>query len=542
MGKMMNIKDIRDQVEKRLEEEAALGDGSSGKGDPKAGGDGDGPPDSKFIRACLYKNMLGDGELFKRLHRDHFVFNKSKNCWMVWQGHNWVIDKLNCFALAAVDNVAKVYKEEAKRVSKQLNSLDDDGDAAMKEGQLKVYKKMLNRRATDLRGPQRPKKCLEFACNSENSIAIDGNEIDQEPWLLPCANGVINLKTGELEAGRQLDYLTKASFIEWPEEGIEAKCPNWENFLLEIMDGNEELVWFLQRLLGMSLIGKVIVGMFVVFSGRGRNGKGTLIETVMSILNKDPEAGLAWAVRSEMLLDQGRINSSSGPTADIMALRGRRLITASETDQNCKISPSRVKWLTGEDTLSGRSPNDKYEVNFDPTHTLILQTNNDPHAPADDYAFWERMIKIPFNLSFVTREPTADFERPADLNLKDNLKAEYPAILAWLVRGCLEFQEVGLKRPAAVKAAVEAYKKEEDIIGDFIDECCVIGDGFSVGATKVYERFVEWWHVNVSNREPKMRRFGTLFTKRFKKVKSSTMKYVGVGLLAETGEIDPENM
>ena len=56
---------------------------------------------------------------------------------------------------------------------------------------------------------------------------------------------------------------------------------------------------------------------------------------------------------------------------------------------------SRVKWLTGNDTITGRNPHDRYEVSFKPSHTLFLLTNHKPHAPADDFAFWERMILFP---------------------------------------------------------------------------------------------------------------------------------------------------
>jgi putative DNA primase/helicase len=526
MGGIVKMADIKDQVEKRTNSD-----------NPGSGDDGGGL-DSKFIMGCLNRNELGDGELYKELYREHFVFNKSMDCWFYWKGHHWAIDKLASRALASVEGVANVYQDEAKRISKRIRELGSD--EASEEVRLKARRKLLNQRISALRSTRRRKNCLHFAHTSDNPIAIEGDEVDQKPWLLPCANGVINLKTGELEPGRQGDYLLKASNVEWPKDGIRSECPHWETFCSQIQDDNEEMVSFLQRLTGMGLIGKVVVGLFIVFSGRGRNGKGTYIETVMDILNKDPSSGLAGAVRSEMLLDQGRIASSSGPTADIMALRGRRFITASETDQNCKISPARVKWITGDDTLSGRSPNDKYEVNFDPTHTLVLQTNNDPHAPADDYAFWERMVKIPFNLSFVNRDPVESFERPADLDLKDKLKSEYPQILAWMVRGCLEFQRVGLKRPAAVKAAVEEYKQEEDILGDFIRECLIIGPDFKVGATLVYDRFVEWWHKNVSNKEPKMKRFGSMFGKRFEKSKSGTVTYFGVGLLDDSDEPDKE--
>lgn len=526
---MNDVISYKDKVQERIKASEKEVSGS---------GSGDGL-DSDFIMLCLNRNELGDGELFKKLYRDDFVFNKAMDSWWYWKGHHWAIDKLSSRALASVEGVAQVYQDEAKRISVKLKNLDtEDTTAAVTEGRWKAQRKILNQRVSALRSDRRRKNCLKFAHTSKDPLAIEGDEVDQKPWLLPCANGVINLKTGELEDGRQADYLLKASKVEWPKKGIESECPNWEKFLSEILQDNVDLVSFLQRLIGLGLIGKVVVGIFIVMSGRGRNGKGTIIETITDIMDSDPSSGLAGAVRSEMLLDQGRINSSSGPTADIMALRGRRFIFASETDQNCKISPSRVKWITGDDTLSGRAPNDKYEVNFKPTHTLFLQTNNDPHAPADDYAFWERMIKIPFELSYVNRDPEKDFERRADLDLKDKLKAEHPQILAWMVRGCLEFQKIGLNRPAVVKMAVEEYKQEEDIIGDFISECCITGSEYHVGATQVYERFVEWWHINVSNKEPKMRRFGTLFSKRFKKEKSGTVKYLGVGLLSDPEEPD----
>ncbi|CCK81225.1 DNA primase family protein [Desulfobacula toluolica] len=517
MGKVLNLKE---QVMKRSKDEQT-----------EDGGGGDGL-DSKFIMECLNQNELGDGELFKKLFPNDFVFNISMDCWMCWSDHHWEIDKKSR-ALASVEKVARVYQDEAKRTSSKMRELEAKDEPV---GELMVKRKLLNQRVSALRTKRRRLNCLYFACTSENPLAIEGEEVDQKPWLLPCANGVINLRTGELEPGRQKDYLLKASPVAWPEDGIDSEAPAWEKFLMEILVGDEEMVRFLQRLIGLGLIGMVVVGIFIVMSGRGRNGKGTIIERITEIMGP-----LAGAVRSEMLLDQGRITNSSGPTPDIMALRGRRFVFASETDQNCKISPSRVKWLTGDDTMAGRNPNDKYEVNFKPTHTLFLQTNNDPHAPADDFAFWERMVKIPFTLSFVNREPEKEFERRADLELKEKLKAEHPQILAWMVKGCLEFQKIGLKRPAAVKQAVEAYKQEEDIVGDFIRECCVTGTDYHVNATKVYEAFVEWWHKNVSNKEPKMRRFGVLFGKRFEKSKSGTVTYHGVGLLSDSDGSDGVN-
>jgi putative DNA primase/helicase len=195
-----------------------------------------------------------------------------------------------------------------------------------------------------------------------------------------------------------------------------------------------------------------------------------------------------------------------------------------------------VKWLTGNDELTGRNPHDKYEVSFKPTHTLFLLTNNKPHAPAEDFAFWQRVLLIPFNLSFVTREPEQEHERRADIYLADKLKEESSGILAWLVRGCLEWQEQkGLHPPQKVKAATADYKMDEDNIAAFVDTCCITG-GIDIwsGATALYEAFEAWWKKYVSNFPMKQKKFGALMRKKFTSEKvGGVYRYYGVALTEE---------
>ena len=454
------------------------------------------------------------------------------DCWMSWTGHHWKLDKMDS-AIAAVEGVARSYQDEAKRLSTQITELEAEEKPA---AHLKLLRKMLNNRVSTLRASRRRKNCVLFAHTSEDPVAIDGVEIDQKPWLFPCANGVINLKTGELEPGRQTDYLLKASPTNWPDEGIDSVSEPWEKSLLEIFSGNKHLVEFYQRICGYSLVGEVHESIMVVLHGRGRNGKSLLVETKSKAIG-----ALATAIPSEMLLAQNKMASSSGPTPDIMALRGLRMAFASETDDGCRISPSRVKWFTGKDTITGRNPHDKYPVNFQPSHTLFLLTNHKPHAPADDFAFWERMILIPFELSYVDREPENENERRADPNLAKTLEQDLPKILAWMVQGCLKWQKDGLQRPAVVKEAVEKYQRDEDSVGDFIDECCIVGPNYTVSASAVYGAFEEWWKVNVSNRIPKKKRFGQWLGMRFERVKSGTVKYHGVGLLADSDNAEDQS-
>jgi len=392
--------------------------------------------------------------------------------------------------------------------------------------------KELVRRTRALRSTRRRNNCLTFAHTTENAMAIRGNEVDKQPWLLACSNGVLNLKTGVLRDGRPEDYLLKATRTAW--KGIDEPCALWQATLMDIFEEDDLLVAFLQRLFGSALVGASIENKIAVLTGQGRNGKSMMVETLCHVLGD-----MAGPIRSEMLLDQSRNLNSAGPTPDIMSLRGLRFAFASETDEGCRVSPSRVKWMTGNDSLTGRNPHDKYEVSFKPTHTLFLLTNHKPHAPAEDFAFWQRMLLIPFNISYVDYEPERENERAADPDLAEKLKKEASGILAWLVKGCLLWQKHGLSPPPRVKQATAEYQKDEDNIAAFIDTCCVLKEDAGVGATPLYESFEQWWKKYVSNFPMKQKKFGSLMRKRFHSEKvGGVYRYFGIGLLDQDDKDD----
>lgn len=479
----------------------------------------------EFIYKCLNANEQGDADLYKKLFQGEYVFSKAADSWLTWAGSHWQTDKMN-YAMASVEGVALTYEEQANALQKEIKNMNDgDSETAVKYLQSKIKK--LIQRASALRTDGRRRRVLQFVHTSKNPMAIHGDELDKKPWLMACKNGVINLQTGELQPGKHTDWMLKASPVEW--SGIDTPAPVWKKTLLEIFSDKQQLVDCFQRICGYAMVGMVSESILVVMTGRGRNGKSLIVETLSKVLGP-----LSGAIRAEMLLDQYRVANSAGPTPDIMTLRGLRMAFASETDDGCRVSSSKVKWLTGNDTITGRNPHDKHEVQFKPSHTLFLLTNHKPHANAEDFAFWERMVLLPFDLSFVDRDPQTDQERRADRKLPEKLEAELPGIMAWMVRGCLDWQVRGVAPPAAVKAAVSEYKREEDTLGDFIAEACVVDPYASVGATEVYKVFEEWWRTNVSNKIPKQKWFGSRMTRRFEKKKDGTVKYIGVGLL-DTG-------
>jgi len=309
--------------------------------------------------------------------------------------------------------------------------------------------------------------------------------------------------------------------------GLNEPCPLWEKSLQEIFDEDTKLISFMHRLLGYSVTGLTIEHILLMLYGIGRNGKSTLIEIIGHVLGKisgqgDPE-----------LILKGRFNRISGaPSSDIMALRGRRLVWISETSEGKRLSPGRVKWLTGGDTLTGRGIRERHQTSFTPTHTLFLLTNAKPRANAHDFALWERVLLIPFNLSFVNEpDPSKPNERKADLHLLEKLKEEAPGILAWLIRGCLAWQQEGLNPPPQVKVATAQYREDEDIFKRFIEERCIIGETYSVRAEEFYQAYAQ--HAKVNGESAiSMTLFGKYMTEKFKSNRNNKGKlYHGIKLL-----------
>lgn len=519
-GVPVSADEIRELVEKRRQEEIKILAENKTMA-PQAAVE----IDSKFIISCLNANEIGDGNLYAALNKDNFIFNKTSNEWYSWAGHHWDRDVMNA-SVAEVEKVSDRYLQEYSNLSEQIKFAAAAGDTE-KIKNMESDKERILKRVSRLRSQRGRINCLACACTSRNPISVYGDEFDLNPYVLACKNGVINLLTGEATPGIPEDYIFKACPHEWA--GINEPCPEFEKFLDTIFESNQDLVSFMQRLLGYSIAGITHENKFVIFYGQGRNGKSVLVETILHALGP-----LASPIQSEMLLDQGRSRSSAGPSPDILSLKGLRMAFASETDEGRQFSSSKVKWMSGGDTLVGRLPHDRYETHFLPSHTLYLLTNNKPHASSYDFALWERMLLIPFRLSFVNREPRLENERLADLYIKDKLKKEVSGILAWLVRGFISWSEIGLSPPAIIKDATEEYKREEDILEDFIEEYCYRDTEIKIEASNLYDAFNEWFLKNVSKKGLSQKKFGRLMRKAgFDKVKSGTYAYIGLGLLAK---------
>jgi putative DNA primase/helicase len=314
--------------------------------------------------------------------------------------------------------------------------------------------------AATLENPDEAKDHARFALVSESRARIDAvltqayseegvpilpDELDQDPWLLNVRNGTIDLRTGRLRSHRRSDYLTKLCPVHFDRH---AECPVWESMLAKVLGSNAALIGFLQRIVGYSLTGVVHEQVLPIFHGKGSNGKSTVLNVLLSMLGTD------YAMKAQPDLLMAR-RGEQHPTA-LADLFGKRLVVANETGEGHRLNESLVKELTGSDKIRARRMREDY-WEFSPTHKIILSTNHRPEVRGTDHAIWRRIRLIPFDVTIPDDEQ--------DARLPEKLAAELPGILAWCVRGCLAWLEIGLNPPDPVSRATDGYRREQDSIG-----------------------------------------------------------------------------
>jgi putative DNA primase/helicase len=311
---------------------------------------------------------------------------------------------------------------------------------------------------------------------SEPQILAGVDELDADPWALNALNGTIDLRTGKLRGHRRTDLLSKLAPAAYDPK---AKCPQWLSFLQVIFDGNAELITYVQRWAGYSLTGSIREQALVVCWGGGSNGKSTLLGTLRRLLGDYAEA-----TPTSTLLEQ---RQGDGIPNDVARLRGARLVTASETSSGRNLNEERVKDITGGDAITARYMRGEW-FSFEPQFKLWLSTNHLPRIRGTDHAIWRRLSLVPFAVTIP--DAAQDKELPA------KLAGELPGILAWAVRGCLDWQQQGLAAPAAVSAATDGYRVEQDLLGRFLAERCEIDPRAEVQAADLWDAYCKWAEAN----------------------------------------------
>jgi putative DNA primase/helicase len=440
------------------------------------------------ITHALARNEDGDAKLFVKEHTGRWVFDHAAGRWYFWQDHYWTEDKVNDI-LRALDPVIYRFETERKKVKKQLNIMPAD---AKRKKKMEDLENSLKARIYQLSSHYRKTKVLKIAGASKSGLSVTGEQWDQKPLLLPCSNGVVDLKTGQLHDGQPGQYLkTVCPTVYDPNAIPPAKLLQ---FLDLLFDSGPKMVSYIQQLFGLSLIGQYIEPVFPVFYGpTGQNAKGTLIETKAEIIGP-----LAGPIESELLLERRFAKSPDSPSPSLMNLRGKRLVWGSETNQGRDFDASLVKRLAGGDPIIAREPHGKRSVTFNPTHTLFLLTNKLPASDGWDDAFFARIHVIHFKYSFLDNpDPTKTYQKKAKKRFKDVLLAEREGILKWLVEGAVAYLNAGnLKQPVQVLAASQQYRNSQDTVLNFKSNRLEDAPGSKISASVLYDEYVDYCDQN----------------------------------------------
>lgn len=314
---------------------------------------------------------------------------------------------------------------------------------------------------------------VEFA-QADRAHAALIEQWDADPWLLATPGGTIDLRTGAMRAPDPLDYITCCTGITPSDTGIEC----WLSCLDRWFDGDADLIGYIRRVLGYSLSGMTNEHQFWFLHGPGRNGKGVFLHTIMSILGN-----YATATPAETFMASA---VDRHPT-DLAALRGSRLVTATETEGGARWAESRLKALTGGDKIAARFMRQDF-FTYDPAFKILISGNHRPSIRTIDEAMKARVRLVPFSVTI----PKA--ERDPHLEMK--LRAEHPGILHWMVAATLEYLQRGLDEPAVIEAATAQYFADEDVMARWIEAECRVHVSERAAVAPLYGSFLEWCKIN----------------------------------------------
>ncbi|WP_029540436.1 phage/plasmid primase, P4 family [Selenomonas sp. AB3002] len=407
----------------------------------------------------------GNAERLKFMYTDRLLYVPASRKWLQWNGKQWKEDE-DTEGLQVYDKAVAMLRRAFKEAGAAFSAAVSDEDRKAKEAAIKFFLKSEN--TVNLRN------CITQA---KGLFSIEKGDLDKNPYILNCGNGTLDLRTGELKPHDRKDYITKICRADYMPG---AKSPLWEDVLQTILPDEEVRAW-LKRFIGYSLFGLTSEEKFLFLYGPGGGGKGTFIESIAYVLG-----AYAGTMDIDVLLASRNDAGNGGqPTPQIAELAGKRLIITSESGIGRKFNDARIKLLTGSDRLVGRhlyaNP-----FSFVPKFSLVMSSNYKPTVTdSTDEGMRRRMVIIPF-MEHIAKK---------DIMLKEKLKGETKeAILAWCVEGALEWWERGEvgELPAPIKKMMDIYFQDNDLIGQFINECCETGEGLKAPVRDTHRAFTAW--------------------------------------------------
>lgn len=384
-------------------------------------------------------------------HGETIRYCPERGSWLTWNGHRWCWDTAGQVQELA-RNIARALPL-AERTHRK-SSLSARGLTAMTQ-----------------------------VARTDPRIVAPIGRLDAHPYDLNTPAGIVDLRTGALRPADPAALCARSTTVA---PDFEARPERWLRFLAQTFAGDDEMATYVQRLIGVSLVGKVLEQLLPFPFGSGANGKSTLMGAIMRILGIGDD-GYALSAPAELLL---ATTHNDHPT-EIARLSGTRFVVTSELEDGQKFAEAKVKLLTGGDPVAARFMRGDY-FTFLPTHTIWMPGNHQPDVRTGGPAFWRRLRLLPF-LHIV---PPEEQERGLESVLVDE---EGPGILAWAIRGAADYFAHGNEQPESVRIATDQYQADQDSVGRFVEENCETGSPtaqhMSVKANSIRADYEGWCHA-----------------------------------------------
>jgi len=399
--------------------------------------------------------------------------------WLCWTGGRWQVEARRQTAMQRLQRMAYglKYRPEARELpvsSKQ-----------------KLERKQFLAAVLDL---------AQF----DRRVLVAPDLFDTDPFLLGTPAGTVDLCEGKLREPSPTDYITRQTTV----APVAGPHPLWDQVMRCASGGDPDVLAYVWRWLGYICTGSVREEAFLFLHGAPASGKSTFVEAIAAILGNSLVGGYAVKTRIELFLE-----TRHDRPGDLHVLHGARFAHCSETEEGRHWKSALLKESTGGDTLVGER---KYEniFTFKPSHKLVAHGNHRPHLRNADEGVRRRMHLLEYHGSIAEADRDTDF--------KHKLEAEYPAILYSMGQGCLDWRRCGgLKKPAAIAAAVDTYFEAEDSIGAWIEEALVADSAAVTPVGEAYEAFSEYIEKQGES-VPSKKRFSTMMQQRgFEPVKKA---------------------
>jgi putative DNA primase/helicase len=407
-----------------------------------------------------YATEVGNCDRFIRANGGNIKYCPQTGLWYFWGGARWRVDD--------VGHIVEMMKVSNRKLWDLTGTTDNERADRIRFARQSESDRSI--RAT-----------INLA-KSVSEVVVRQEQLDADPMMAGCPGGVIDFKSGVMRPGQRGDLITKSLAV----NPADSPCPQWLSVLDRSFAENKKLIAYIGRIFGLSLTGVISVQEFFIFWGGGANGKSLILGTILGIM------GEYGGIAPDSLLTA---KSPEHPT-EVAGLFGKRCIVASETEEGAKLRIQTVKKLTGDVLIKGRLMRQDYQE-VKRTFKLILVTNNRPRISEQSNAVWRRVKCVPFEVTIPAGEQ--------DAQLLEKLKAEWPAILNWCIRGCLDWQANGMRTPDEVVLATAAYQDESDPLAEYVADRIVFGSECRVSRNDLYADYQSYC-VQAGDKSPLSRK------------------------------------